>query len=575
MPPDNHRHLFWTMRDPPDCLLCQGTIYAEDAKLVLVGPRQAGLELELGQCEDCKSWYGYLDDLVEVAEHLGWDLDEIEAFYHGSQPLHVTVWISALYGAMSWQEFREQELLHAAADDMPRPSDEELQRLLRVAETWELGGRVADWVRSSEDDALQLAHAHLVMDGHGLLRAHTLSVEQADDEMLLDLVYRAIAHPSSGIEAARPKQLKIDDEALVEALQVPLSQLGIEVEFGPTPRVREALATVVAAMTGEEATGPWLSQYAEGEVRSYWKAARALFDAKPWERLDGNKYLAFQRDDGDWYYCTVMGQAGEEYGLAMFEDWLQLCRMVHNAPSMLEIFAGEGELKQLEAAGWSEALTPVPLEMIDPEDASYLKQLGLRPLASGEYPVPYRMTPDGQALVHFSLHTYRALAEGLAALLSRRKAKRISSIKQELEAAGSQLLLRYPADGLEAVEDAGYYRLTVGGELLGGEVLRDDDFFSQGRTLTVEVPGETKLYRLARTLNQHVGDSLWLRGFGQGEHYLWADSGTHAGPHPCVTHLLLLTDLWAESYVARYPVHIEPLKRPENAELQVLQPSRS
>ena len=138
---------------------------------------------------------------------------------------------------------------------------------------------------------------------------------------------------------------------------------------------------------------PFFSTHDEKAVRAYFDAAHAFYRARPWERIDGEKYVAFRLGDGPWGYLSVLGQMGEEFGLSYFEDWLQLCRFVHNQYTPLDFATGAGEAKPLVAAGALEGLTLEPLHALHPEDIGYLQRLGVKPYvtdhpANGRLPEP-------------------------------------------------------------------------------------------------------------------------------------------------------------------------------------------
>ena len=140
-----------------------------------------------------------------------------------------------------------------------------------------------------------------------------------------------------------------------------------------------------------------------------------------------------------------MGQAGEQPGLALFSDWLALCRFVYAAPPLVD----QG-LEALEEVGPAEGLTLYPLGMLAPADAERLRVLG-PPVWDGGYPVAARFTPGGAAPSGWPPEIYTALLLALPEVVATRRAATITSIKADVDTPEGRLSLRYPAKGTEAL----------------------------------------------------------------------------------------------------------------------------
>jgi hypothetical protein len=280
-----------------------------------------------------------------------------------------------------------------------------------------------------------------------------------------------------------------------------------------------------------------------------------------------------------------MGQEGEEFGLAMFGSWLELCRFVHNQPAPLQMMMGTGVDKQVRAAGGVESLSLHEAGDLSPEDIAYLQNLGLN---RDTYPIAMRFTLEGLETPRFSLAEYQTLLQGLAEVLANRKAVQISSIKTSLDSKGNRLELRYPAKGTEALpENLASYRLTVNANPINEGIKLP----KVKNELVIEAAGGTSLYKLSGAIRDFLGE-FYISGFGFGFEtpedapdinaaeenqlasflnalpddmgtMLWTERGEgRYGPHACLAQIEGQVDLWLESYMNYYPAKLERLEAP-------------
>lgn len=139
----------------------------------------------------------------------------------------------------------------------------------------------------------------------------------------------------------RPGRVQVADPQLADALGPPLGRAGIAVELVPGPAERlPALAPVLAAMREEFAdrgTGAAMCDapgVTVARMRAFAEAAREYYLARPWERLDGDTdpIRIVNPDPGPTLgIATVMGAAGESYGLEFFASLAQFQRLVRAA----------------------------------------------------------------------------------------------------------------------------------------------------------------------------------------------------------------------------------------------------
>jgi hypothetical protein len=284
-----------------------------------------------------------------------------------------------------------------------------------------------------------------------------------------------------------------------------------------------------------------------------------------------------------------MGQDGQEFGLAMFTDWLQVCRFMHNTPVPLEFMTNQGSLKQLRAADGAESFSLSEMVAYHPEDIHYLQALGIQPAVSGLYPVVarFKVVADEPELEDpkFSLPDYTLLLQAMAELLGKRRSQQLSSVKTTLELDGHTVELRYPAKGDETpLQDSKPYRLVIEGNKQ--ELGNRHNPLNQGEDIVVVA--DSTLYDVAKALRKANND-IYFMGFGFGEDtnaaetngddeenaflnllltmndtsgtYLWSsrDDGRY-GPHLRVGDIAHLRPLWADSFLTHFKMRLEPLE---------------
>jgi len=260
-----------------------------------------------------------------------------------------------------------------------------------------------------------------------------------------------------------------------------------------------------------------------------------------------------------------MGQMGEEYGISVFEDWLHLCRFIHNQPTPWEYESGVGPEKAFAAAGAMESMSLGPLPLLHPEDIQYIKQLGIKPAWKGLYALVQRFTLEGLEQPHLSLPAYRALLAALAEVFTKRRARTITSIKQTITVGKLPVTLRYPAKGNEPFEDhpPGSFRLVITEE--------NESFMARSGVARIEVdaPGEARVDKVGWAIKRACGESYWLTGITSGEHALWSDHFGRGAPCPRVAHLASIPSLAMEFLASPFPMQVMPRMGPEVEEIQV------
>lgn len=485
------------------------------------------------------------------------------------------IFLASVEGSVPWAQLQE----HARQmESLPQASFLAAKAKPQSSETWELTGGAGAWIEDLGEGQAGLSYIYLLLDSESeVILSTKISTSTVTAQDLLELIYQAVVYPmgdSSEQSSRRPARIRVSELGLMELLYEPLQSLGVGLTLAPTTVADEAFASMLSHM-GIDRANMFFSHYDEAEVRAFINTADAFYALKPWERLSGTKYLAFRLDAGDWRYANVMGQEGEAFGLAMFYDWLELCRFVHNRPTPFYSILGEDSQRQLRAAGGAESLLLQDLAFLHPQDIVYLQGLGFHREA---YPVAMRFSPEGMERPRMSLLEYGILLKGMQEVLASRHADKISSIKKTFSFAGHVLELRYPAKGDEALAHVAAYRLSIAAK----PIKKGHKLPGIKKHLELEASGLVTLYKLSRAIHEALG-GLYISGFGFGlekqeasddpiwamlEEFtetmgtlLWANrSGSYQGPHLHLAQLEGLKDVWIEQWDSYYSVKLERLE---------------
>jgi hypothetical protein len=572
--------LIWCSRPRDTCLTGAGPI--EETQLDLdieVGDEVVEVAIITGHCEASGITYGLLPMLSDILNEFGHTLYDATGFVLDGEPAVTGVVVGPGLVA-SWDDFVLQQQQQAERADQPAPDPETVRALDVRDETWTVGQAPAAWM-PTEDGGTTMAYAALVLAPDGQVRAHRVA-EHQDGAGLADLVRRATTLAPAHLDAVRPAAVRVADDEVVEGLRDALAACDIAVEHGPTPALEAVLSEVVGNLRG--GLPSVFAGEDPDEVRAYFEAARRFYDARPWTRTEGDRFLGFRIDDGDWHYASVMGQMEASPGLSLFEDWPTLCRFFHTSHThrqnelaaqlgdLMDQLTGTRRLSALEAAGAMEGVTLDAREEVHPDDIVFLDDLGIEPLPDG-YPSRMRMdAEDGPVAPRFSLATYGLVMRGVVTALERRRATPVTSIKTTLDIDGHDVELRYPADGQERPWDGPpAFRLTLDaddrieeeGDIWGA--LGVDPDAMPAIDFVVEAPATALLMDVAQAMTR-LDESFFRTDVQEGEAMLWNDRNLRRHPSPRVGDLLGLDDLSMTVGMAvglvRYRLGLTPLDAP-------------
>lgn len=273
--------------------------------------------------------------------------------------------------------------------DIPVPSIEEVQALPQVDETWQLAAlQLWTWI-TGEEGAPYRPYLILVVHSTGsfVILQELLRTEPSVDQVR-DALLKAMRHPAMGaFDPHRPTTVVTDDEELVEELQPKLAMLNIRCVVGPTSELDEVLADLEYYLAGGEEPVPGLlddPRVTPEQVGELFKAAAEFYREAPWRRMLDEDLVALRYPvrGGEWRYASVMGNAGMEFGVAVFEDLSDYDMLAYTPPE--EAF-GAMTYRSLTY----DEVTAVPFADLDA-----IEYYGWEVAADDAYPIPLTFTED-------------------------------------------------------------------------------------------------------------------------------------------------------------------------------------
>jgi tetratricopeptide (TPR) repeat protein len=282
----------------------------------------------------------------------------------------------------------------------------------RTGEVWQGGVvRLPMWVDNPTDQdgpPLRPSGALWVSKRTGLVHLDLAPEgEQATSDLALAVFLEFGLKWAKGLEG-RPSRVEVRDAGLRDALAGPLATLDTEVTLvDDVPAVREALHNLEAHATGERLPGLLESPgVSVDRLRAFASAAAAFFVAQPWDHLANEDLVIVESAHAPRNMChvSVLGQAGQQFGLAFFDSRGAFERLLDAAD------AGR-------SASRAHGVTFATIDELPFADDDAWQDHALPVAAPHAYPLPADMKrggvvrrPDARALT-FSEALLRALAD--------------------------------------------------------------------------------------------------------------------------------------------------------------------
>ena len=226
------------------------------------------------------------------------------------------------------------------------------------------------------------------------LNTGTLSnLEVLLDEPGVDEIHKVLVKtmlkPAKGSGSPhRPAEIHFEDRALVEGLRLVLQEIGVVSRFQPRRKLMDEMINSLQSeiFSNEDDIPGLLDQpgVKPALVGKLFEAAEFFFREEPWINLANEDLLAIgvgsQKEP---YYCSVMGIAGQEYGLSIFLTWQEV----------ESFFTARDPDETIPAQGRHVFFFDLP-PIVSFDDMDAAEKYGWKLPAPDIYPTPLVFTPD-------------------------------------------------------------------------------------------------------------------------------------------------------------------------------------
>ncbi len=216
-----------------------------------------------------------------------------------------------------------------------------LQQLNQIPSWWE-GDRRPLSAQTPESDSKANGECILWVDAsQGIVRAMDMVASETGTEAIVRTLLRAMEHPHSPANPARPQKIVVRDRELQFFLRGVLQDLGITIDYVPDlPLIDELVRGFQEVIDTQTPDLP--PQYAE----TLRQKAFEIWHAAPWEFLEEHQILSVELNQWDvgTLYASVMGMLGMEYGVLLYRSEESLKRF------RAKVLTDEESPEQLEEA---------------------------------------------------------------------------------------------------------------------------------------------------------------------------------------------------------------------------------
>lgn len=211
----------------------------------------------------------------------------------------------------------------------------DVRREALEATTWEADILPIPGIRPDEPNAG--AVVSLVVASGIVVQSDIFGLEVHEDEEIAEVIEEKIMEAGRTL-GSLPEHVRVAYQAVAEHLLPRLATRGVEsVEAEPFLYLSHAAASLFEELDGGGIWPPvglretWRAWgRTDEEIGRLFRAASSYFRSAPWTALDGDRPLvAVMPEDRRWV-CSVLGQAGQEFGLGLYsemDDFLDLLEL--------------------------------------------------------------------------------------------------------------------------------------------------------------------------------------------------------------------------------------------------------
>lgn len=232
---------------------------------------------------------------------------------------------------------------------MPYTSQKDLLDLPQTGDSWLFAiRRIHTWILSKRNEPFRpflmiaINRTSFIIQGSSLM-------EKSDIKGARKVLFSAMTHPPKELETKpqRPAKVIFEDRELLQALAPGLQKIGVQATFYPHGSQPDAmLKDLEASLNINQPDIPGLlsgNKITPQVVGDLFTAATEFYRAAPWIQLSNDDILAIRvLPQKEPHFVSVMGQAGVEYGMALYLQWSDVERMYQSNDHPMDLIPPEG-----------------------------------------------------------------------------------------------------------------------------------------------------------------------------------------------------------------------------------------
>jgi tetratricopeptide (TPR) repeat protein len=264
-------------------------------------------------------------------------------------------------------------------------------RLPQRSETWAVASaQLRIWI-TPEDQPPSRPYMLFILDlDHDLMLGGEMFDHDPSAGDVLDVLLQTMARPQARTGGPRrPARVVCADRGLAEALAPGLGAITVTCETRELPMLPAIIADLETHMREGEPEPPGLLSVAGVTPQlagGFFAAAAECYRAAPWVRLANEQPIGLRisAERGAERFAVVMGNAGMEYGLAVYESWAEFAQLYAGVDDPVEALPAHGSLVM-----FYESVPQLPFADLDAQE-----QYGWPVAGEQAYPVPWVFYPD-------------------------------------------------------------------------------------------------------------------------------------------------------------------------------------
>lgn len=273
--------------------------------------------------------------------------------------------------------------------EIPIPKMADVQALPQVEETWQVAAlKMWAWITGEGGESYRPYLVLIASPDGPLMLFQEMLETQPSTTQVRDVLLKAMSYPAAGAGTPRrPTVVVTDDEDLADALAPEMTPLGIRCTTAATPELDDMLAELEYLLAGGHEPIPGLlddPRVTPEQVGEFFEAAADLYREAPWEWMLDEDLVALRYPvpDGEWRFVSVMGNAGLEFGLAVFDDLFDYDLLASTPP---EDAIGMMNYRSISY----DDMTTMPFADLDA-----LERYGWELAGEDAYPIPFQVSED-------------------------------------------------------------------------------------------------------------------------------------------------------------------------------------